>query len=260
MTVLLRAENCGIQFGGLRALSGLGLELSSGELLGMIGPNGAGKTTFFNLLTGVYEPTEGELFFERHHLNGMKPYRISRLGIARTFQNIRLFPDLTVLDNVLIGFHQHIQSRLSSAILKSRGFVAEEEQLRDKAMGLLEIFGLKDFQSELARNLPYGHQRRLEIVRALATEPKLLLLDEPAAGMNPTEKNQLIQLIRQVHGEYGLAILLIEHDMSVVMTLSPRIIVLDYGEIIAEGTPEEIRKNPKVIEAYLGEKPDALRN
>jgi branched-chain amino acid transport system ATP-binding protein len=260
MSALLQAKSCGIHFGGLRALNRIDLELQSGELRGMIGPNGAGKTTFFNLLTGVYQPTEGELFFEKHRLNGMEPYRISRFGIARTFQNIRLFPDLTVLDNVLIAFHQHIQSSLSSAIWRSRAYVAEDKHLRDKALHLLEIFNLRELQSEPAKSLPYGHQRRLEIVRALATSPKLLLLDEPAAGMNATEKNQLIELIRRVHREYGLAILLIEHDMAVVMTLSPRIVVLDYGEIIAEGTPEEIRKNPKVIEAYLGEKPDAVRS
>lgn len=260
MSELLRAKSCGIRFGGLRALNNINLELQAGELRGMIGPNGAGKTTFFNLLTGVYEPTNGELVFQTQRLNGMKPYSISRLGIARTFQNIRLFPDLTVLDNVLIAFHRHIQSSLASAIWRSRGFITEDQNLREQALELLELFHLKDNQSEQARSLPYGHQRRLEIVRALATRPKLLLLDEPAAGMNPTEKNQLIELIRRVHREYGLAILLIEHDMGVVMTLSPHITVLDYGEIIAEGTPEEIRKNPKVIEAYLGEKPNVVRS
>lgn len=250
----LEVKNCGIQFGGLKALSNLNFNLKEEELLGIIGPNGAGKTTFFNLLTGVYDPTEGGIYFEGTWVTPLKPHQINHLGIARTFQNVRLFQDLTVLDNVRIAFYHHIRYSMLDVVLLKKSYYEEEEKIRSAALELLKRFHLEKFKDELAKNLPYGDQRRLEMVRALATEPKLLLLDEPAAGMNATEKKELVELIRHLHQELKLSIILIEHDMAVVMNLCPRIIVLDYGIPIAEGTPEEIRKNPKVIEAYLGEK------
>ncbi|MBF0493340.1 MAG: ABC transporter ATP-binding protein [Deltaproteobacteria bacterium] len=250
----MQIQNCSLHFGGIKALTQLSFQLAERELLGIIGPNGAGKTSFFNILSGVYSPSEGEISFQRQSLIHFNPHQISRLGIARTFQNIRLFQNLSVQDNVRIAFHPHIEASLFSSVLKLDSFVNEEKQIQKKTFDLLELFGLLEKRLELAKNLCYGDQRRLEIVRALATNPKLLLLDEPAAGMNLSEKNELMQLIRGLHQDHGLAIILIEHDMHVVMNLCPRILVLNYGTLLAEGSSEHIRNHPQVIEAYLGDR------
>lgn len=249
---LLEVKGLTRSFGGLLAVSNVDLTLQKGELVGLIGPNGAGKTTIFNLLTGVFAPTAGEIVFDGRRVNGLKPYQVTKLGIARTFQNIRLFQNLPVLENVKIGCHLSARSGLVASILRFP-ILAEEKEIARRARELLSIFELEGRADELAKNLPYGEQRRLEIARALATRPKLLLLDEPAAGMNPQETQELQKLIRWVRDRFGLTILLIEHDMSLVMQLCERIYVLDYGVTIAEGTPEEIKRNPQVIEAYLGE-------
>lgn len=253
MAELLKVDNVSMVFGGLRAVSNLSLHIDEGELIGLIGPNGAGKTTAFNMITGVYTPTEGKVYFNGQQSSGKKSYQVTQMGMARTFQNIRLFSELSVIDNVKIAYNMHVTYNLFDAIIRDGKYLSEEDYITQKAMDLLKIFHLEDVAHECAKNLPYGKQRRLEIARALATEPKLLLLDEPAAGMNPQETKELMEMIRWIRKEFNLSILLIEHDMGLVMGVCERIYVLEYGMKIAEGTPEEIKHNKRVIEAYLGE-------
>lgn len=253
---LLEIKGLTKNFGGLTAVSNVNLKIEKNELIGLIGPNGAGKTTFFNLLTGVYEPSEGSITLtvdeETHELGGKKTHEIGGLGIGRTFQNIRLFKELSVLDNVLIAMHGQRKANLFDTFFRTPNFYESEQEMKDRALELLELFNLHKSFSHKANNLPYGAQRKLEIVRALATKPKILFLDEPAAGMNASESNELTRLIDQVHSQYDLAIVLIEHDMNVIMNSAERIFVLEYGKKIAEGTPSEIQKNDHVIRAYLG--------
>ena len=253
LPVVLECAGLTIRFGGLVALADFNLTLRQGELVGLIGPNGAGKTTVFNLITGIYRPTAGDVRLFHRSIIGLRPHRITQLGIARTFQNIRLFANMTVLDNVRTAFHSRTRTGVLAAILRTRGFHAEEQAVTRRALELLETLHLSHRAGELARNLPYGEQRRLEIARALATGPRVLLLDEPAAGMNPSESRELRDLIEDVHRRFGLTTLLIEHHMDVVMSVCERVVVLDHGRTIAEGTPDEVRRNPAVIAAYLGE-------
>ncbi len=239
-------------FGGLRAVHDFEVDIKEGELVGLIGPNGAGKTTIFNMITGIYPVSSGTVVFEDEDITDLPAHEVTHLGIGRTFQNIRIFPNLTVLDNVRVAYHPHASYNVFDGILRSGRFGRGEKEMTDRALQFLSVFGLEKYQDSLAANLPYGEQRRMEIARALATEPDLLLLDEPAAGMNPGEIVELMELIHFIRDRFDLTILLIEHQMRVVMGICEWITVIDFGEIIARGTPDEIRDNPKVVEAYLG--------
>lgn len=252
-TPLLKTEGLGIQFGGLKAVDEFNFEIDKNQLFGLIGPNGAGKTTVFNLLTGVYQPTSGRILFEGKPINKANPIKITQAGIARTFQNIRLFKEMSVIDNVKVGLHYSHPYSTIDAIFHTPKYKKAEASMEEEALSLLRVFDLEEFSYSKAKNLPYGKQRKLEIARALATAPKLLLLDEPAAGMNPTETAELMETIKIVREKFSVAILLIEHDMKLVMGICEKIAVLNFGTVLAFGTPEDIRNNPDVVAAYLGD-------